>query len=267
MLHLGIICGFFVIFTAVLTLTRHKDNTHLRIIKTFSKYFYANANYPDNTFMSINNRFKEIINKLYAGNQASFAKAIDVSPTVIANVVGKRQGKPSYDVVEKICANANISPSWLLTGEGYMQKSDDEQHSLIPMSSPEGGIPLVPIEAWAGLFHGEEAVALSDCEHFFVPAFKDADFLIPVRGDSMVPRYYSGDLVACKYIPLSDIFFQWGKVYVLDTNQGALIKKVRKGSSNDTITLISENPDYEPFEIPRESIYNIAIVQGLIRTE
>ena len=221
----------------------------------------------DNTFMTINDRFKEIINNLYNGNQASFAKAIDVSPTVIANVVGKRQGKPSYDVIEKICANANISPSWLLIGEGEMIRPDNDQNELIPMSSPEGGIPLVPIEAWAGLFHGEEAVALADCERFFVPAFKDADFLISVRGDSMIPRYYSGDLVACKYLPLSDIFFQWGKVYVLDTNQGALIKKVRPGSTNDTITLISENPDYEPFELPLSCIYNIALVQGLIRGE
>ena len=83
----------------------------------------------------------------------------------------------------------------------------------------------------------------------------------------MIPKYYSGDLVACKYLPLSDIFFQWGKVYVLDTNQGVLIKEVRRGSSDKTIKLISENPKYEPFEIFRNSIYNIAIVQGLIRSE
>lgn len=217
--------------------------------------------------MSINNRFREIIDALFQGNQALFAKTISVSPTVIANVVGKRQGKPSYDVIEKICANANITPLWLLTGEGSMLKSDDEQSALIPMSSPEGGIPFVPIEAWAGLFHGEESIALSDCERFFVPAFKNADFIIQVHGDSMTPRYYSGDLVACKFLPLSDIFFQWGKVYVLDTDQGALIKKVRPGSSNNTITLISENPDYEPFELPRSCIYNIALVQGLIRSE
>ena len=177
-------------------------------------------------------------------------------------------GTIGSDKLSKIIdAISDVNIEWLRSGRGEMLKSDDEQPQLIPLNTPEGGIPLVPIEAWAGLFHGEQSVALADCEHFFVPAFNNADFILEVHGDSMTPRYYSGDLVACKFLPLSDIFFQWGKVYVLDTNQGALIKKVRPGSSNDTITLISENPDYEPFELPRSCIYNIALVQGLIRSE
>ena len=136
-------------------------------------------------------------------------------------------GTIGSDKLSKIIdAISDVNIEWLLSGRGEMLKSDDEQPQLIPLNTPEGGIPLVPIEAWAGLFHGEQSVALADCEHFFVPAFKNADFIIQVHGDSMTPRYYSGDLVACKFLPLSDIFFQWGKVYVLDTNQGALIKKV-----------------------------------------
>lgn len=198
---------------------------------------------------------------------AAFERSIGMSNASFGKSL-KNNGAIGTDKLENILSEyTDISPIWLLTGEGSMLKSDDEQSALIPMSSPEGGIPFVPIEAWAGLFHGEQSVALSDCDRFFVPAFKNADFIIQVHGDSMTPRYYSGDLVACKFLPLSDIFFQWGKVYVLDTDQGALIKKVRPGSSNDTITLISENPDYEPFELPRSCIYNIALVQGLIRSE
>lgn len=41
--YYDVFCSFFCIFTAVLLLTRCKDNTHLRIIKTFYKIFYANA--------------------------------------------------------------------------------------------------------------------------------------------------------------------------------------------------------------------------------
>lgn len=46
--------------------------------------------------------------------------AVGVTPTVIENVVGTRQGKPSFDVLEKVCANANISATWLMTGRGKM---------------------------------------------------------------------------------------------------------------------------------------------------
>lgn len=213
--------------------------------------------------MTKKNRLDEIIRYYSNGKPSTFAKFIGVAPSTISTWLARDTF--DYDLLFAKCEELNAE--WLLTGRGEMLKPDLEQNDIIPTTSAEVGIPLLPIDAWAGVFKGEQAVALAECDHFIVPAFKNADFLIPVRGDSMIPRYYSGDLVACKFLPLSDIFFQWGKVYVLDTNQGALIKEVRQGSSDHTIKLVSENPKYEPFEIPRECIYNIAIVQGLIRSE
>ena len=49
--------------------------------------------------MTINERMNHIIKELYGGNKRAFANAIGVSATVIENVVGTRQGKPSYDVL------------------------------------------------------------------------------------------------------------------------------------------------------------------------
>lgn len=72
----------------------------------------------------IKNRFNSIINSCYNKNKSAFAKAIGVSATVIENVVGKRNGNPSYEVLYAICANANISAEWLLTGEGEMLKGE-----------------------------------------------------------------------------------------------------------------------------------------------
>ena len=82
----------------------------------------------------------------------------------------------------------------------------------------------------------------------------------------MIPKYNSGDIVACKRMPL-DTFFQWNKVYVLDTEQGPLIKRVKKGTTDETLTIFSDNPKYEPFELPRTKIYHIALVVGVIRLE
>ncbi len=216
--------------------------------------------------MTINERFKIIIETLFEGNKRAFSIKIGVNPTVIENVVGKRMGKPSYDVLEKICANANISPNWLLTGEGEMTNTPDRD-SIIKSTTADSGIPLIPIDAMAGIFTGEQTVMLDECEKFIVPAFRNADFLIHVRGDSMFPKYQSGDLVACKMLSLTDLFFQWGKAYVINTDQGALIKKVQPGKNEETVRLVSENPEYKPFEIPRSCIYQIALVQGIIRVE
>lgn len=153
---------------------------------------------------------------------------------------------------------------WLITGEGCMKK----QTGVVIEQSHDGtGIPLIPVEAMAGYFAGEQTVLLQECDRYVVPAFRNADFLIYVRGDSMIPQYLSGDMVACKMLPLSDIFFQWGKVYVINTDQGALIKRVEKGTTDESITLVSANERYQPFEISRRGIYQIALVLGLIRAE
>jgi len=135
-----------------------------------------------------------------------------------------------------------------------------------PATEPGTGIPLIPINAMAGAFTDSQVVLELECERYVVPVFKEAEFLITVKGSSMIPKYNSGDIVACKRMPL-DTFFQWNKVYVLDTEQGPLIKRVKKGTSDETLTIFSDNPKYEPFELPRTKIYHIALVVGVIRLE
>lgn len=157
-----------------------------------------------------------------------------------------------------------LSLDWLITGEGPMLRTD--MATAHHATGSETGIPLIPINAMAGAFAGEQVVLELECERYVVPAFKDAEFLITVKGSSMIPKYNSGDIVACKRMPL-DTFFQWNKVYVLDTEQGPLIKRIKKGSTADTLTIFSDNPSYEPFELPRTKIYHIALVVGVIRLE
>ena len=241
--------------------------------------------------MTINERFETIIKILFAGNKRAFALHVGVSPTVVENVVGTRQGKPSFDFLEKVCANANISAEWLLLGKGEMamdmfefrkpmvfhsdpnryennkEETKDDKATARLATSPNEGIPLIPIEAMAGALTDERTVLEYECERYVVPAFKGADFLIPVKGSSMYPKYSSGDIVACQRVPMSDLFFQWNKVYVIDTNQGALIKRIKPGSDKDHVLIVSDNEKYDPFELPYSAIHAVALVIGVIRLE
>lgn len=122
----------------------------------------------------------------------------------------------------------------------------------------------MPVEAMAGFFTGEVSVLENDCERVDIPGLK-ADFVVPVKGDSMEPKYFSGDWVACQAVYLSDLFFQWGKVYVIDTDQGVLLKKVKKGATPNSIKLISENPEYDTIEVSLSAIHHIALVKCLVR--
>ena len=130
-------------------------------------------------------------------------------------------------------------------------------------------IPLIPIGAMAGFGTGTEQIMNYDVSNYVVPEFTElsVDFMIRVKGSSMYPKYSSGDLVACKKLFTQDIFFQWNKVYVLDTEQGALIKRVKKGIDDQHLLLTSENSNYDSFELHLSKVYAIALVVGVIRLE
>lgn len=208
----------------------------------------------------------------------SFADTLGISKREFYTLINVSRGTLesktgiTEDVVNKfIKVFPDINTEWLIKGIGTPKRTikENAKDFAINVTKSESGvgIPLIPIEAMAGFFAGSQTVMLSECERYIVPSFRSADFLITVRGDSMQPHYFSGDLVACKMLSLADIFFQWGKVYVIDTEQGALIKKIEQGSTPESILLVSANPAYKPFEISRSSIYHVAIVQGVIREE
>lgn len=185
----------------------------------------------------------------------------------------------------------DLDPNWLLTGKGEIlkrniketkpfetvnkrvnfsqeTKSKENLTQLYEPTKEYKGIPLIPIEAMAGFGSGSVQVMDYDTQRYVVPEFTElkVDFMLRVKGSSMYPKYNSGDLVACKKLVLSDIFFQWNKVYVLDTDQGALIKRIKKGSE-ENLLIVSDNPSYEPYELHISKIHAIAIVLGVIRLE
>lgn len=217
---------------------------------------------------TIFDRISTIVEKFGNGKNTVFASLIGVSE---ANVRNYKNGvMPKADFLEKIARSFDININWLLTGEGNMLRTESEKESIPvahPSESPMEGIPLIPISAMAGAFTGEQTVLEYECERFVVPTFKGAEFLISVKGSSMYPKYNSGDIVACKRLPMGDIFFQWNKVYVLDTDQGPLIKRVKPGSDKEHVLIVSDNERYEPFELPLDRIYHVALVIGVIRLE
>jgi phage repressor protein C with HTH and peptisase S24 domain len=156
----------------------------------------------------------------------------------------------------------DLNRVWLLTGEGEMLNSKtDIANSTLQT------LPLIPVEAMAGFLSGNSNTIMDyDCEQYVVPAFK-ADYLIRVQGDSMVPKYESGDIIACRRVSLGGLWFQWGKTYVLDTAQGALVKRIEPSETEGCVSIHSENPKYKPFDLPVEEIYAVALVVGTIRVE
>ena len=177
-----------------------------------------------------------------------------------------------YKWIQAIVDNyPHYAAEWLLRGTGPMLLDSPQPQPVLTAhkvsADEKSGIPLIPVDAMAGALTDEKTVLEYECERYVVPAFKGADFLIPVKGSSMYPKYSSGDIVACQRVPMSDLFFQWNKVYVIDTNQGALIKRIKPGSDKGHVLIVSDNEKYDPFELPYAAIHAVALVIGVIRLE
>lgn len=131
-------------------------------------------------------------------------------------------------------------------------------------------IPFVGEAAIAGFGSIDFAIKERDIKDYYViPKFKESniDFMIEIHGESMFPTFKPGDVVACTIIRESN-FIQWNRVHLIATaEQGILIKRLKKGTTDSTIMLVSDNPDYDPFEVELPFVKGIALVQGLVRLE
>ena len=183
---------------------------------------------------------------------------------------GRQRGALSQDSISKILYTySELNANWLLTGELPMLKGGDTYNNTPEQEVKVLGIPLILINAVAGFSEDADGIRYEDCEHYIVPEFErsGAEFLIRVSGSSMYPKYSSGDILACKKIK-DIVFFQWGKVYVIDSSQGQMVKRIFEHENPDIILLVSDNKEkYPPFPIPRNEIRSLSIVLGVIRME
>lgn len=174
------------------------------------------------------------------------------------------------DGIADISKVSNENSPARINGRGVEVRStfdDILRHYYGATRVESGGIPLIPIDAAAGILSGDNVLVMDyECEHYVVPAFHRADFLISVIGDSMTPRYMGGDLVAGMRL-LTTEFMQWNKPYIIDSTQGVLLKRVKRSEKQDHLLLISENNEYDSFDIPMSEIQGLALVVGLIRIE
>lgn len=166
---------------------------------------------------------------------------------------------PKLDKLSSILSTfPELNRTWLLTGEGDMLCTStppassgevlaDYETWLLPMSTHAGSLVGIP----------SDTTMLQNCEKIVCP-IKGVDFAITVYGDSMAPEYQSGSKVLIKKIDPS-IFIEWGKVYVLDTSNGVVIKEVRACEKAGYITChsLNEDPKYADFDVPMSEIYGM----------
>lgn len=138
----------------------------------------------------------------------------------------------------------------------------NNQRVLFPVvvdSDDNDLIEIVPVKASAGYLAGyddpEFIEQLDKIKLPFLPTGKHRAF--PIKGDSMLPMK-QGSFVVCKFIEdRRDI--KSGRTYVIMTlNDGLVYKRVYNHiDENGTLRLVSDNKNYEPYDVPINEVLEI----------
>lgn len=129
----------------------------------------------------------------------------------------------------------------------------NEKIASVP--DPETTVPLFPFSVRAGASLNDISEGMTDaqCERITSPV-RGAELATEVVGDSMAPAFPAGARVLLARVRNT---IAWGEVYVLDTTDGQMLKRIMPTDSEDVWELRSDNPDYPPFRIRTEHVRGV----------
>ena len=181
-------------------------------------------------------------------NQTEFGKKLGVSYQTVSNWETGQVRIPAtkVSVIEELQDN-NVSEQNTAIKETNQTSNEDVTT-----------VRLLPAAAMGGSFN-DFVVSVKDtdeCEMVVSPV-RNVDGALTVLGESMAPEYPNGSRIFVKRIN-EQAFIEWGKVYVLDTCNGAVIKQVVQSDREGYVRCVSLNPDpiYQPFDVRWEDIYH-----------
>lgn len=222
----------------------------------------------EKTDTSINQRVIEAIDWLKnngkIANSTDFANKLEKNRSYISEIVNKKRpvtGKFIQDIINQF---QELSPAWLLTGEGSMLKGKDQEQK-----NNNGNIKYY-YEMSATAYDLEISDNISEIEepyHYLtIPGFRGECVAMNVAGNSMYPTAKNKDIVVVDANEVRNIID--GSVYMIIINDGhRMIKRLALDRESNLIKCISDNPDkelYPIFTIESNRIAKIYKVKGFI---
>lgn len=203
-----------------------------------------------------------------------FIKHLDISVSMFEKNCGLSNGAVSkigfgtrhstLDKISKVYPQLNIP--WLLTGEGEML-NDTALQSKEQEAESAGNIRYwEDVSATGGCMEFLENPDEHEVKMISVPRFADCTDAVNIYGDSMYPVYKSGEIILIK--PWKESFIDYGCCYLIVTKNGnRMVKYLRRSEHSDKVLCVSENKQFDPFEIDRSEILRLFLVRGSIKAD
>lgn len=218
--------------------------------------------------MSIAGQNLKYLRKLRGFTQEEFAEKLGIKRSLVGAYEEER-ADPRLEVLEIIGDMFKLSLDDLLrkdlsiTGDSYLSK----RRQLKMMPSERNVIHFVPLKAAAGYLAGyADSEFIDELNTFTLPMLSGGNYrAFEIIGDSMLPTP-SGSIIVGEKVDGGVEDAKNNMAYiVVSRSEGIVYKRIVKNNKNKgKITLVSDNPSYQPYQINAEDVLELWQAQNVI---
>lgn len=208
------------------------------------------------------------LRKLRGWTQEEFAIKLNIKRSLIGAYEEER-ADPRLDVLEMVSDIFKLSLDELLlkdlanTAESYLMK---RRNMKLAQQGEKNLIHFVPVKAAAGYLAGyADSEFIDELNTFTLPMLSGGNYrAFEIIGDSMLPTPSGSIIVGQKATSLDDVKNDTPCI-VVSRSEGIVYKRVvRNNRSKNKVSLVSDNPVYQPYQVNAEDIAEIWQAQLVI---
>lgn len=208
--------------------------------------------------MSLAGQNLKYLRKLRGWTQEEFANKLGIKRSLLGAYEEER-ADPRLDVLE------SIGDMFKMTLDELLRKDLAEtpragnylnRRRAMKMSEEKNEITFVPVKAAAGYLAGyADPEFIDELNTFTLPMLAPGQYrAFEIIGDSMLP-VPSGSIIVGQKVETIDDIRNNNTYIVLSRNEGIVYKRVMKNNrQKNKVTLVSDNPVYEPYHVNAEDI-------------
>ncbi len=217
--------------------------------------------------MSIAGLNLKYLRKLRGWTQEEFAGKLNIKRSLLGAYEEER-ADPRLEVLEIIADVFKLSLDELLLKDlsnqsaSYLMKRRQQKM----MSADRNIIHFVPVKAAAGYLAGyADSEFIDELNTFTLPMLSGGNYrAFEIIGDSMLPTPSGSIIVGEKVDSMDDIKSNLAYI-VISRNEGIVYKRIVKNNkTKNKVSLVSDNPTYQPYQVNTEDIIELWQAQVVI---
>lgn len=208
------------------------------------------------------------LRKLRGWTQEEFAQKLNVKRSLIGAYEEER-ADPRLEVLEMVSEMFKVSLDELLLKDLSENQSSywmKRRNQKLGTTTKNNLIHFVPVKAAAGYLAGyADTEFIEELNTFTLPMLSGGNYrAFEIIGDSMLPTPSGSIIVGEKINNLDDLKSNTPCI-VVSMQEGIVYKRVVKNNrSKNKLTLVSDNPAYQPYQVNTEDVAEIWMAQMII---